>query len=202
VLSIESSKIRDAQLTAPWSTEPPIFNQRAGTRRGRAVLLLPKLPDRERMRTFARSAITASDFNLLLEATRNQSECIASLLQFSADSQDDTFKCHPTLAPFFRSCGKDIFPAIQLIPTSVWSDIDRFLDNGDLDVSMMENIATNSPTLAALFAYSHTIYQQHEKENVLTLLNASSLMSSETACQLPRNVSIRSMTCYNPEQKP
>lgn len=166
VLSIESSRIREAQLTAPWNTGQPIFNRRAGTRRSRAVLLLPSQQDRQQMLVFASSGLPKDQFDSLRSTTQKISKCIARLMTTSAYIDGNLYKCHHALCPFFRSCGKQIFPAIHFIPMKIWDSLDAFLATGQIDTAVIELIAKSSPTLAGFFAYQHTIECDEQKQNV------------------------------------
>jgi hypothetical protein len=171
VLSIESNKIREANLTMPWNTGQPTFNQRAGTRRSRAVLFLPKQQDRQQMLVFATSGLLKDQFDTLCNTTLQISKCIGRLMTTSAYIDGDLYKCHHALCPFFRSCGKQIFPAIHFAPKAIWDSLDDFLVTGNIDTTVIELIASSSPTLAGFFAYLYTIECDEQKQNVSVVIS-------------------------------
>lgn len=52
---------------------------------------------------------------------------VIDLMKNSAIIANGRYKCEPILHPFFRSCRKDITPAISFLPKRLWTAVDRYL---------------------------------------------------------------------------
>jgi hypothetical protein len=146
------------------------------------------------MQLFANSTIEAQDFQALYQSLKPMCECIAQLMKYSACKVGQTYACHSALQQFFRSCAKQIFPALHFLPKCIWKEVEQLLEAGRLQVSIMESIAVNSPTLAGFFAYMHTITSPEQKSNVYTHLTIvfyrlGSLSSNRQTNQRAYNVS-------------
>ena len=132
-------------------------------------MAITKRDDRERLQKFAYSTIDAAEFELLYQAVYMKCKCIAELMKYCAYRTESDIACHAALHLFFKSCTKQIFPAIHFLPKCVWKDIELLLETRSLDVSIMESVVANSPALAGFFAYQHTITTSEQRENVKTL---------------------------------
>lgn len=151
VLSIESRRILDAKLTTPWKGSSTVT--RATSRGSRAVLPISKKEDRERLHQHSHGGIGAAGFAILERAIHDICPPISALMTVSAQLVDDKYRCHPALVSFFRSCAKYIFPAIHLMPKSIWNAMDSFISTRTLSTTTKEAIALHSPMLTGLLAY-------------------------------------------------
>lgn len=166
VLSIESKKIRAANFQHTWSSQVK-SKIRAGTRNSRAVLSDLKKEDRESIRAYAYDGIPSSEFGAFQSRIEQLCDPIGTLILVSSvQAVGNLTICNKLLVPFFASCAKEIFPAIHLIPVSLWSTMERFVADNDIDKDTMEFVTKHSPLLSNLFQYWLSLNCEHGKRIV------------------------------------
>lgn len=75
----------------------------------------------------SQEGVPVTDFNKFCnEYLRNP---VVDLMKKSAIIENGRYKCDKTLKPFFRSCRKDITPAISFLPKCLWTAVDGYLNN-------------------------------------------------------------------------
>lgn len=186
VLSIETQRIKDAALTCPWTVGPPVFNKRAGNRKDRAILTLVSAADRNHLSDFCHEGLPDEDFQLLLTKVSAACGPIGELLKLSSYSEEEKRYCHQSLVPFFRSCCKQIFPAIHFLPKLIWVSVQQIIDAKTIDLAEITTIARDAPLFAGFLAYFHVANSASQQENVSSQLIRSFLQCWFTVYVLQR----------------
>jgi hypothetical protein len=168
VLSIETRKILQANLTTPWKSLDHAVEQ-ITTRKQRAVLPLNRECKSEikLLSDFCGAGLSQVLFLDLKHRIQEINMSICNLLSSSTQQDGETFKCHPALKSFFLSCSKQIFPAAQFIPPKVYDVISRFLLTTALEHDDMAFVATHAPNLAKFLAYYYTVQDTERAEFVI-----------------------------------
>jgi hypothetical protein len=124
VMSIESRRVRDAKLSNPWITETNFCRQ--STRKDRNVL---ELTNEEKILFDQYTSLSGIQAEVLHKFhTGYKRNPIIELMVTSAQTTNGLSKCNEILKPFFRSCRKNIVPAISFLPKSLWNAVDLFLN--------------------------------------------------------------------------
>ena len=133
VMSIESKRIREANLSQPWIsgftsllTSGTNFN-RQSTRKSRNILDLKK--DEKILFDLytSQEGVPVEDLNKFSNEYRRNP--VVVLMKKSATIENGRYKCEYSLKSFFRSCRKDITPAISFLPKCLWTAVDGYLNN-------------------------------------------------------------------------
>lgn len=149
VLSIETWRIEEANLQAPWKSKEPPLSQRASTRTSRSVIPFKNNEDRKQMYEYSHSdGIQEMDYKKLIRVVKALCLSIGSLLESTSVFVNKCFKPHASLKPFFQSCSKLIFPAIHFVPKCLWDEIESLIKSKTLSVEIMESVARQSPILS------------------------------------------------------
>ena len=124
-MSIEAQRIRDANLSQPWITETN-FN-RQSTRKDRNVLEL-NLAQKKLLDLYtSRTGVMINDFDHL--CSEYSGNPVLVLMKSSASIVNGCYVSHPLLRRMVRSFRKDISPAISILPSLLWSDVEKFLNH-------------------------------------------------------------------------
>lgn len=149
-MSVESHRIRNAQLSSP-SIHPEPIQGRTSTRASRAVLYLPSKHLRSLLSDYSQCGIDEEDFDDLYRKVVQRRPSIGKLMTLSSQKQGDIRSAHPKLKRFFHSCSKAIFPAICLIPKTVWGEVESVIISGNVAPESIRKIGLESPILSQFF---------------------------------------------------
>jgi hypothetical protein len=125
VMSIESKRIRDAKLTQPWVSHTN-FNRQT-TRKQRNLLELSPAEKKLIELYISDNGVPINDLNMLRNGYRRNP--IVELMVSSATIANGNYICDNILKPFFRSCRKDIMPAISFLPKVLWTAVSGYLND-------------------------------------------------------------------------
>jgi hypothetical protein len=135
VMSIEAQRIRDANLSQPWITETN-FN-RQSTRKDRNVLEL-NLAQKKLLDLYtSRTGVMINDFDHL--CSEYSGNPVLVLMKASASIVGGCYVSHPLLRRMVRSFRKDISPAISILPSLLWIDVEKFL-NHTIDIFTLVSV--------------------------------------------------------------
>lgn len=125
VMSIESKRIRDAKLTQPWISHTN-FNRQT-TRKNRNVLEL-SVEEKKLIDLYtSQNGVPINNLNMLRDEYRRNP--VVELMVKSATIVNGNYICNKILKPFFRSCRKDIMPAISFLPKVLWTAVAGYLND-------------------------------------------------------------------------
>lgn len=158
VLSIESARIKQKNLMTPWKESTP-SSARASTRKDRNYWYLKKSKkynpvDKVGLFSSVKSGISMGDISAIIRACPGPLADLMKLVAVKITNYGSTlYQCPPMLRPIYRSACKPISPALALIPSSLWIDVDRFLDNPGPSCELIGSAAHFSPALSQFLAF-------------------------------------------------
>lgn len=163
VISVEMQRITAQRLSQPWLLGPG--KAKRATNRSQRHIWQGDKSQRESMLLYAGTGVKSDEYQNLLRVTDSTPSLRNVLIEFSI-FDGSVYSCPRELHFFFRSLGKDVMPATQLLPANTWPSVKLFLEGGDhSDFGTL--LSTYAPVMSHLYYFGLAFLNHPDKYHAI-----------------------------------